>query len=156
MREGPDARGGGTGAELGGEALEYGRRRCGYKRVHLGLESVGVRVSARRGMRLMTPHGPGPPFKSAKRYGSYKGELAKAPKNPVDRDFYAKAPNRLWVTALTEFSISAVKAYLSPVIDRPDGMPVPWPPACVRPPSPSSMPRSRASTSSLLPKPTVL
>ena len=114
---------------------------------------MGVRVSARRVMRLMTPHGPAPPFKSAKRYGSYKGELAKAPKNPVDRDFHAKAPNRLWVTDLTEFSIPAGKAYLSPVIDRHDGMPVAWSSACVRPPSPWSMPRSRALRSSLLPTP---
>ena len=32
----------------------------------------------------------------------------------------------LWVTDLTEFSIPAGKAYLSPVIDCYDGMPVAW------------------------------
>ena len=32
----------------------------------------------------------------------------------------------LWVTDLTEFSIPAGKAYLSPVIDCHDGMPVAW------------------------------
>ena len=35
-------------------------------------------------------------------------------------------PNMLWVTDLTEFSIPAGKAYLSPVIDCYDGMPVAW------------------------------
>lgn len=35
-------------------------------------------------------------------------------------------PNMLWVTDLTEFSIPAGKAYLSPVIDCHDGMPVAW------------------------------
>ena len=112
--------------ELVREAFENSRRRYGYKRVHLELKSMGVRVSAKRVMRLMTSHGLVPLFKSAKRYSSYKGELTKAPKNLVNRDFHAEAPNRLWVTDLTEFSIPAGKAYLSPVIDCYDGMPVAW------------------------------
>ena len=87
---------------------------------------MGVRVSAKRIMRLMTSHGLVPLFKSAKRYSSYKGELTKAPKNLVNRDFHAERPNMLWVTDLTEFSIPAGKAYLSPVIDCYDGMPVAW------------------------------
>ncbi len=87
---------------------------------------MGVRVSAKRVMRLMTGHGLAPLFKSAKRYSSYKGEPAKAPKNLVNRDFHAERPNMLWVTDLTEFSIPAGKAYLSPVIDCYDGLPVAW------------------------------
>lgn len=87
---------------------------------------MGVRVSAKRVMRLMTRHGLVPLFKSAKRYSSYKGELTKAPANLVNRDFHAERPNMLWVTDLTEFSIPAGKAYLSPVIDCYDGMPVAW------------------------------
>ena len=77
-------------------------------------------------MRLTARHGLAPLFKSAKRYGSYKGELTKAPKNLVNRDFHAERPNMLWVTDLTEFSIPAGKAYLSPVIDCYDGLPVAW------------------------------
>lgn len=42
------------------------------------------------------------------------------------RKFAARAPNRLWVTDITEFSIPAGKVYLSPVIDCHDGMPVAW------------------------------
>ena len=112
--------------ELVREAFENSERRYGYKRIHLELKSMGVRVSAKRIMRLMTSHGLVPLFKSAKRYSSYKGELTKAPKNLVNRDFHAEAPNRLWVTDLTEFSIPAGKAYLSPVIDCYDGLPVAW------------------------------
>ena len=108
------------------EAFENGKRRYGYKRVHLEPESMGIRVSAKRVMRLMTKNGIKPSFKSAKRYGSYKGELTKAPKNLVNRDFHAERPNMLWVTDLTEFSIPAGKAYLSPVIDCYDGLPVAW------------------------------
>lgn len=112
--------------ELVREAFENSRRRYGYGRVHLEPKSMGVRASAKRVMRLMTPHGPVPLFKSAKRYSSYKGELTKAPKNPVNRDFHAEAPNRLWVTDITEFAIPAGKVYLSPVIGRHGGMPVAW------------------------------
>ncbi|WP_236034598.1 IS3 family transposase [Bifidobacterium saguinibicoloris] len=108
------------------EAFENSRRRYGYKRIHLELRSAGVVVSAKRVMRLMTAHGLVPVFKSAKRYSSYKGEIGGAPANLVDRDFHATAPNRLWATDITEFSIPAGKVYLSPVIDCFDGMPVAW------------------------------
>ncbi|WP_270307269.1 IS3 family transposase, partial [Bifidobacterium adolescentis] len=57
------------------EAFGDSERRYGYKRIHLELKSMGVRVSAKRVMRLMTSHGLVPLFKSAKRYSSYKGEL---------------------------------------------------------------------------------
>lgn len=97
-------------------------------------------------MRLMTRHGLVPLFKSAKRYSSYKGELTKAPKNLANRDFHAERPNMPWAMDLTEFSIPAGKAYLPPVIDCHDGMPVAapartrhWPTAC----SPTPAPRSR-------------
>ena len=108
------------------EAFENGKRGYGYKRIHLELKGMGVRVSAKRVMRLTARHGLAPLFKSAKRYSSYKGEPAKAPKNLVNRDFHAERPNMLWVTDLTEFSIPAGKAYLSPVIDCYDGLPVAW------------------------------
>ena len=112
--------------ELVRETFENSRRRYGYKRIHLELKGMGVRVSAKRIMRLMTGNGLVPLFKSAKRYSSYKGELTKAPANLVNRDFHAERPNMLWVTDLTEFSIPAGKAYLSPVIDCYDGLPVAW------------------------------
>ena len=108
------------------EAFENSRRRYGYKRIHLELKSAGIIVSAKRIMRLMTSHGMVPVLKSAKRYSSYKGEIGGAPANLVNRDFHATAPNRLWVTDITEFSIPAGKVYLSPVIDCYDGMPVAW------------------------------
>ena len=112
--------------ELVREAFENSKRRYGCKRIHLELKGMGIVASAKRIMRLMTRHGLVPLSRSAKRYSSYKGEPAKAPKNLADRDFHAEAPNRLWVTDLTEFSIPAGKAYLSPVIDCYDGMPVAW------------------------------
>ena len=112
--------------ELVREAFENSKRRYGYKRIHLELKGMGIVASAKRIMRLMTRNGLAPLFKSAKRYSSYKGKPDKAPKNLVDRDFHAERPNMPWVTDLTEFSIPAGKAYLSPVIDCHDGMPVAW------------------------------
>ncbi|WP_258900478.1 IS3 family transposase [Bifidobacterium breve] len=109
------------------EAFENSGRRYGYKRVHLELRGMGIRVSAKRVMRLMTRHGLVPLLKRARRYSSYKGEIGgEAPDNLVNRDFHAEGPNRLWVTDLTEFRIPAGKVYLSPVIDCYDGMPVSW------------------------------
>ena len=108
------------------EAFENSEKRYGYKRVHLELQGMGITVSAKRVMKLMTKHGMVPLFKSAKRYSSYKGELTRAPENLVNRDFHADRPNMLRVTDLTEFSIPAGKAYLSPLIDCYDGLPVAW------------------------------
>ena len=107
-------------------AFENSEKRYGYKRVHLELQGLGITVSAKRVMKLMTKHGMVPLFKSAKRYSSYKGELTRAPENLVNRDFHADGPNMLRVTDLTEFSIPAGKAYLSPLIDCYDGLPVAW------------------------------
>ncbi|WCE36676.1 IS3 family transposase [Bifidobacterium longum] len=108
------------------DVFENGKRRYGYKRVHLELRSAGIVVSAKRVMRLMTAHGLVPVSESAKRYSSYKGEIGGAPANLVNRDFHAANPNWLWVTDITEFRIPAGKVYLSPVIDCHDGMPVAW------------------------------
>ena len=112
--------------ELVREAFENSKRRYGYKRVHLELRGMGIVASAKQIMGLMTRHGLVPLSRSAKRHGSYKGELTKAPANLADGDFHAERPNMPWVTDLTEFSIPAGKACPSPVIDCHDGMPVAW------------------------------
>lgn len=61
-----------------------------------------------------------------KRYNSYLGEISPAVENIVDRDFSADAPNKKWLTDITEFSLPDGKVYLSPIIDCFDGMPVSW------------------------------
>lgn len=108
------------------EAFGNGEKRYGCKRVHLELKGMGMTVSAKRVMRLMAKPGMVPLRKSAKRYGSCKGGPAKAPADLVNRDFHAERPNMPWVTDLTEFSIPAGKAYLFPIIDCHDGLPVAW------------------------------
>lgn len=54
------------------------------------------------------------------------GEITEAPENLVGRDFHADAPNRLWLTDVTQFRLDGCKAYLSPVIDCYDGKVVSW------------------------------
>lgn len=56
-----------------------------------------------------------------RRYSSYKGEISDAPENLVKRNFHADAPNVIWLTDITEFSIPAGKVYLSPIVDCFDG-----------------------------------
>ena len=69
--------------------------------------------------------------KRRRRYSSYAGEISEAPANLLLGDdgthrFTAGGPNEIWVTDVTEFRIPAGKAYLSPVLDCMDGMPLGW------------------------------
>lgn len=56
----------------------------------------------------------------------YIGEISPEVENLVNRDFSADTPNTKWLTDITEFSISAGKVYLSPIVDCFDGMPIAW------------------------------
>lgn len=55
------------------------------------------------------------------RYSSYRGEISEAPENLVGRRFAADAPNRLWLTDITEFGLPGGKVNLSPIMDCFDG-----------------------------------
>jgi len=66
------------------------------------------------------------PYRKRRNYSSYKGEITPAVENVINRDFHADAPNKKWLTDLTEFQIPAGKVYLSPIIDCFDGMVVSW------------------------------
>ena len=44
----------------------------------------------------------------------------------MERDFHADAPNALWVTDVTQFTMDGYKCWLSPVVDCFDGMVVSW------------------------------
>ena len=55
-------------------------------------------------------------LKRPKRWSSYAGEIGEAPANLVERDFHADAPNMLWVTDVTQFTMDGYKCWLSPVV----------------------------------------
>lgn len=82
-----------------------------------------------------------------RRYSSYGGEISEAPENLLRDErgrhrFHADKPNELWITDVTEFRIPAGKAYLSPIVDCFDGMPLSW--------SISTSPDAEMANSSLL------
>ena len=54
------------------------------------------------------------------------GRSVRRPKNLINRDFRAAAPNEKWLTDITEFQIPAGKVYLSPIIDCFDGLVISW------------------------------
>ncbi len=101
--------------------------RCyGSRRMHATLARQSVTISEKVVRRLMKEESLIPILRKRRRYGSYMGEISPAPDNLLNRDFTANAPNRKWLTDITEFQIPAGKIYLSPVIDCFDGLVVSW------------------------------
>ena len=102
-------------------------KRCyGYRRIRVELHRVGLTVSEKVIRRIMAEEELVVFTTRRRRYSSYNGEISPAVENVVDRDFHADAPNKKWLTDITEFQLPAGKAYLSPVIDCFDGMVVSW------------------------------
>lgn len=107
--------------------LVRGSRGYRYIRQRLRERDDPIRISGKKVRALMAEEGCFVSYaKKRRRYSSYKGEIGDAPDNIVDRNFHASAPNRLWLTDVTQFSIPAGKVYLSPIVDVFDGMPVAW------------------------------
>lgn len=102
-------------------------RSCyGYRRMHAALAKAHTRISEKVVRRLMKQERLVVTTVKRRRYSSYQGEVGAAPQNLLNRNFQAGAPNRKWVTDITEFQLPAGKVYLSPVIDCFDGLVVSW------------------------------
>ena len=101
--------------------------RCyGSRRMHATLARQSLTISEKVVRRLMKEESLIPVLRKRRRYGSYMGEISPAPDNLLNRDFTASAPNKKWLTDITEFQIPAGKVYLSPMIDCFDGLVVSW------------------------------
>lgn len=100
--------------------------RYGYRRIHALLAKESIRVLEKIVRRIKSECGLKVKFKRKNKYNSYKGEIIPAVPNIIIRDFYADAPNRKWITDITEFAIPARKVYLSPIVDSFDGMIPVW------------------------------
>ncbi|EME16716.1 IS3 family transposase [Rhodococcus triatomae] len=99
-----------------GEVFERNRGRYGHRRVHQELIGAGHRVAKKTVLTLMR--------KLAlvcrvrrRRHISYRGQVGHIAANLLDRQFATPAPNRVWVTDVTEFRVGDRKLYLSPVMD---------------------------------------
>lgn len=110
--------------------FEQGGRAWGYRTIHRMLrldESDPIVVSEKVVRRIMREGAMRPVYlKRPKRWSSYAGEIGEAPANLVERGFHADAPNMLWVTDVTQFTMDGYKCWLSPVVDCFDGMVVSW------------------------------
>lgn len=109
-----------------GELFEQNHRCYGYRRIQGSLAREGIRASDKVIRTLMKEACLVAQQKRRRKYSSYQGEITPAPENLIERNFHAEAPNRKWLTDITEFHIPAGKAYLSPIVDCFDGMLVSW------------------------------
>lgn len=108
------------------DIFERNYRCYGSRRRHATLTRQSVTISEKVVRRLMKQERLVPVVRTRRRYGSYMGEISPAPDNLLNRDFTAGAPNRKWLTDITEFQIPAGKVCLSPMIDCFDGLVVSW------------------------------
>ena len=100
--------------------------RYGYRRIHMSLRNKGITASEKVVARIMKEEGLIAKRGKRRKYSSYRGELSEAPENLVNRNFHVSAPNKLWLTDITEFKLPSGKVYLSPIIDCFDGMVISW------------------------------
>jgi len=91
--------------------------RYGHRRIHAELRRQGWKVAKKTVLELMRSLRLVCKVRRRKRYSSYQGEQGTVAPNLLDRDFEAAAPNRKWVTDVTEFAVGGRKLYLSPVMD---------------------------------------
>ena len=99
------------------EIFDNAYRSYGYRRVASVLSAKhGLHLSGKTVLRLMREESRICQVRRRK-YRSYKGQVGLAAPNVLERDFTADAPNKKWVTDVTEFKMLGTKQYFSPVID---------------------------------------
>ena len=98
------------------DIYHHHKGRYGYRRITQALKNEGVRVNHKLIARLMVELNLSARIRRQK-YRSYKGQCGVIAKNIIKRKFRAKAPNRRWLTDITEFKVGDDKLYLSPILD---------------------------------------
>ncbi|MET4095698.1 IS3 family transposase [Arthrobacter sp. UYCu712] len=99
------------------EIFEQNHGRYGHRRIHTALAKQGWTIAKKTVQKLMRALRLVCKVRRRKRYNSYQGEQGRIAPNVLNREFDAEAPNRKWVTEVTEFSVGDRKLYLSPVMD---------------------------------------
>lgn len=102
------------------DLYHYHKGRYGYRRITLELNNRGKNINHKKIRRLMVEMGLIAKIRIVK-YNSYKGTVGKIAPDLLKRNFAAEAPNRKWVTDITQVSINEEKGYISPIIDLYDG-----------------------------------
>ena len=99
------------------EIFETNHGRYGHRRTHIELVKQGWTVAKKTVLKLMQALGLICKVRRRKRYNSYRADQGAVAPNVLNREFEADAPNRKWVTDVTEFSVGDRKLYFSPVMD---------------------------------------
>ena len=99
------------------DAFEATKGRYGHRRIHTMLTRSGWQIAKKTVLKLMRRLGLVCQVRRKRRYNSYRGEVGKVAPNLLARNFTTDAPNRKWVTDVTEFRVGEDKLYLSPVMD---------------------------------------
>ncbi|BCN93975.1 putative transposase InsK for insertion sequence element IS150 [Thiomicrorhabdus immobilis] len=90
--------------------------RYGYRRMTYALRRLGHFLNKKAVQRLMQELNL-KSFVRPKRYRSYRGQVGRIAENVLQRNFRVDAPDKKWVTDVTEFKVGEQRVYLSPVID---------------------------------------
>ena len=98
------------------------KARYGYRRIHVELKKIGIKVSEKVVCRVMKEDGLEVKIRKKKKYSSYKGEISPAVPNEVQRNFHSEKPDELLLSDISEFAILTGKVYMSPTVDCFDGM----------------------------------
>ncbi|WP_133062498.1 IS3 family transposase, partial [Corynebacterium diphtheriae] len=88
----------------------------GYRRVWRALRNNNTIVNKKVVRRLMRQLGLVSKIRR-KKYNSYRGTVSHIADNVLDRRFTQDAPNKAWVSDVTEFRVAGTKVYLLPVMD---------------------------------------
>ncbi|WP_085954260.1 IS3 family transposase [Paraburkholderia atlantica] len=100
--------------------FEQHKGRYGYRRITSAIRRLGIVVNHKTVQRLMQLM----KLKCLvrpKKYRAFRGTVGRIAPNVLQREFDADAPNRKWVTDITEFRVGEHKLYLSPVLDLYNG-----------------------------------
>ena len=108
------------------DAFAQGKGCYGHRRVHALLAREGLQIAKKTVLKLMRQLGLRCHVRRRRKYLSWRGHVGVIAGNVLDRDFTAAAPNRKWVSDVTEFRVGDRKAYLSPVMDLFDHQIVAW------------------------------
>ena len=98
------------------DIYHHHKGRYGYRRITQALKNEGSTYNHKLVARLMGELKLSARIRRQK-YRSYKGQCGVIAKNRVKRRFRAGAPNRRWLTDITEFKVGEDKLYLSPILD---------------------------------------
>lgn len=96
---------------------EDSRGTCGAPRIHAQLADEGIPVSRKRVARLMRESGLAGVSRRKKPGTTRRDKKARPAPDLVDREFKAKAPDRLWVADITYVPTLSGFLYLATVLD---------------------------------------